>query len=415
MGALGAAMALGLLPASALAEDEGPGLSVGAGYVADMRRNAAGGLRTGNALSGLLDAGITWRSDRLLPGAWVTTSTSLIRVDGDAISGDLVGDLQGLNNIEADKGWYLYDLWTEISFDSRGAGSVRAGFLDLNAEFDSSDTAGFFIGPPFGIGTDLAQTGQNGPAVYPVTALGVRFGAAIGEAVTWRIAAYEGVPGRTDEHRFATARWHRDEGALLIGEVDYAPGTRIHKIALGSWTYTADFERIDAAATGRPVRLHGNRGAYAMVDAGIGSLGGIQIDGVLRAGVADARFNAVERYVGAAVVASRFLPGRPEDAIGFAVAHGRTGSGFRRQLTADGGLPASSETSLELTWRAPLTPWLAIVPSAQWVDSPGADHAQRDAMILGVRFEFTYARAWPLLAREIPDGAAAPLVVSNEQ
>ncbi len=89
-----------------------------------------------------------------------------------------VGDLQGLNNIEADAGWYLYDLWSEVSFGPRQGASVRAGLLDLNAEFDTSDTAGFFVSPPFGIGTDLAQTGANGPAVFPVT--------GAGPALRWR-------------------------------------------------------------------------------------------------------------------------------------------------------------------------------------------------------------------------------------
>jgi porin len=389
------------------------GIDLAAGYTADFRRNTTGGIEKGNAVSGLLEAGAMWRSDYLVPGAFVTTSASLIHVAGDSISGDRVGDLQGLNNIEADAGWYLYDLWSEVSFGSRRAASVRAGFLDLNAEFDTSDTAGFFISPPFGIGTDLAQTGENGPAVFPVTALGLRFGAGIGESLQWRIAAYEGSPGRTDRHRFATARFSHDEGALVIGELDFTPA-RLHKVAFGLWTYTAAFERIDAAASGNDVRAHGNRGAYAMIDAPLGSLGGARVDGVLRAGVASGRFNAAERYVGGAVVVSNLISGRPDDGVGVAVAHARTGYQFRSQLAFDGGAPTRGETAVELTWRAPLTQWLAIVPSVQWVATPGADRSMRNAVVAGFRFEMSYERSLPLLVRQAAPGQDADLVVANQ-
>jgi porin len=390
-----------------------PGIDFSAGYTTDLRRNTTGGIETGSAVSGLLEAGVAWRSAALLPGAFVTTSASLIHVGGDSVSGDLVGDLQGLNNIEADAGWYLYDLWSEVSFGPRQAASVRAGLLDLNAEFDTSETAGFFVSPPFGIGTDLAQTGENGPAVFPVTALGLRFGGALGESLQWRVAAYEGTPGRTDRHRFATADLSSGEGALLIGELNFAPA-RLHKLAIGAWSYTASFERVDAGATGNQVRGKGNRGAYAMIDAPLGSLGEARVDGMLRAGVADARYNAVGTYVGGAVVVSKLLSGRPDDGFGIAVAHARTGKPFRSQLASDGGRPAKSETAVELTWRAPLAQWLAVVPSLQWVASPGADRAARNAFVAGIRFELAWERSWSLLAKQAAPEQDSELVVSNK-
>jgi porin len=380
-----------------------PGLELSAGYTADFRRNTRGGFARGNAWSGLLEAGVAWRSDEVLPAGLLSTSASLIHVSGDGISGERVGDLQGLNNIEADSGWYLYDLWAEVAFGARQAASVRAGFLDLNAEFDSSDTAGFFVSPPFGIGTDLAQTGENGPAVFPVTALGVRLDGQAG-ALQWRLAAFEGSPGRTDRHRFATIDYSRAEGALLAGELQFA-AARLHKLAIGAWTYTARFERIDAASSGDVARRRGNRGAYAMVDAPLGALGQARLDGMLRAGFAAARFNASAHYAGAAVVASNLLPGRPDDGLGLAIAHARTGRQFRSQLAFDGGSPARSETALELTWRAPLAPWIAIVPSLQWIDSPGADRSRRDAFVAGARVEVSWERSWSMQARAPPPQA----------
>ncbi len=204
----------------------------------------------------------------------------------------------------------------------------------------------------------------------------------------------------------AKARW-------LIGELAFAPA-RLHKLALGAWSYTASFERIDAGATGNAARGKGNRGAYAMIDAPLGSLGDARVDGMLRAGVADARYNAVGTYVGGAVVVSNLLSGRPDDGLGIAVAHARTGRQFRAQLAADGGRPAHSETAVELTWRAPLAQWLAVVPSVQWVASPGADRSVRNAFVAGFRFEMSWGvpgRCW----RSQPAPEQDPeLVVSNK-
>lgn len=367
------------------------GLDLNLGYTVDARRNARGGLERGNAFSGLLEAGAVWRTGPLSPGVKATTSISLVHVDGDGISGDWVGDLQGLNNIEADEGWYLYDLWTEFSFGPEWGHSVRAGLLDLNAEFDVSDTAGFFVGSPFGIGTDIGQTGRNGPAVYPVTGLGVRVGGAAGQRMQWRIAVYEGTPGRTDGQHFATMKLGNDEGALVIGEINLLPA-RARKIALGAWSYTARFERIDAAATGNAAPVRGNRGVYALVDAPLGKPGGVRVDGMLRAGFADPRFNAVETYLGGALLWSGLLASRPEDAVGIAVAHARTSRQFRDALSFDGGEPGRSETAVEISWRSSLAGWLAMIPGVQWVHSPGADHSVGNALVVGLRFEIGHER-----------------------
>jgi porin len=212
-----------------------------------------------------------------------------------------------------------------------------------------------------------------------------------------------------DRNSFAPVDVSRQQGALLIGEVEF-DARGLNKLALGTWSYTAAFEPIDAQASGSAARK-GNRGAYAMIDMPLGMINAARVDGALRAGVADARFNAVSTYVGAAVVASHLLPGRPDDAVGVAIAHGRTGARFRSELALDGGLPAKSETAVELTWRAPLRPWLALVPSMQWVDSPGADRRLRNAWIVGARFEMNFGHSWPLLARQ--GGAADGTSLAN--
>jgi porin len=377
---------------------EGTGLALSIGYTGDMRRNTTGGIAVGNAYSDLLDLGATWGTNNLFAGTHFTTNLSVMHIGGDDISGGFVGDLQGVNNIEAPDAWHLYEFWSEFSFGGRSNASLRLGVLDLNADFDTPVTSGLFVGSPHGIGTELSQTGGNGPAVWPVTGLGIRLSGQWSEGLHWRIGAFEGTPGDDDEASFAAFDVERGEGSLLIGEVEYE-SDRVNKLSLGMWSYTADFDRLDAGLTAGAQPQNGNQGVYALVDLPLASVGPARVDGSLRVGVADGRFNPVDEFVGATIVVSHPVASRPDDAFGLAVAYGRTGDIYRT-VQALAGIPAASaETSYELTYRAPVTGWLALLPSVQFVSNPGADLAMRDAWVVGVRFELSHEKSWPMFAQ----------------
>jgi porin len=203
----------------------------------------------------------------------------------------------------------------------------------------------------------------------------------------------------------------RGEGSLLIGEMEYA-SDRVNKISLGLWSYTADFDRLDADQTTGPPSEHGNRGAYALVDLPLAQFASARLDGSLRVGVADARFNAVDQYAGATLVLSHPFEGRPDDALGFAVAYGRTGDVYRAVQDFAGIPAASGETSYELTYRSAFTDWLALAPAVQFVHNPGADLALRDAWVVGLRFELFHEKSWPMVAQR--GGKPDPSVASAQ-
>lgn len=390
----------------ARAQEEGPSFSVSASYTGDWRRNTTGGLRTGAEYSDSVDLGATWVADGLFANARMTTSLSVMYLGGGDITGSRVGDLQGINNLEAGNGWKLYESWVEFSF-GESSNTLRAGVLDLNAEFDTPVTQGVFTASPFGIGTEFSQTGARGPVCWPTTGLGLRAAGDIGSRLHWRFGAYDGAPG-TDDDDFMSTRVSSDDGALFVGELEYS-SERVHKLALGAWTYTADFERIDAALSASPAEQDGNQGFYAHFDTRLGSLGPVDIDGALRAGLADARFNAVDSYVGMALTATHLVPSRPGDTLGVGVARARLGDSYRAIRFSDGQPATAAETTFELVYRAELTPWLAVLPVVQFVRDPGADPLMDDSWIAGLRFELTRDRSWQLNAKREtpPDGSYA--------
>lgn len=374
---------------------DAPGLQLNASYLGDLRRNTTGGLEVGTAYAHRLDLGLTWNTTAF--GNRMTTNLSVMHMGGDAVSAELVGDLQSVNNIESPAGWKLYESWVEIAFGER-AGSVRVGMLDLNAEFDTPVSQGVFVASPFGVGTELSQTGLRGPAVWPNTGVGVRAAGGFSDHFAWRLGAYDGAPG-TDDDAFTSFEVSGDEGALLIGEIEYSSG-RVHKATVGSWAYTAAFDRIDASLLAEPEPERGNHGFYASLDAGLGTIADVDFDGSLRAGAAPARFNAVDRYVGAALTATHLWDARPGDALGLGIAYAHLGAPYQSVCEFDGTPATSGETIVELVYRAEYGSWLALVPNIQFVDSPGALRDIDDSWIVGLRFELAAEHGWHLAARQ---------------
>ena len=93
-----------------------PALSLSAAYTGDLRRNTSGGMSVGTAYSDAVDLGLSWTTDGLFSGARVTGNVAVMHLGGEGISGEYVGDYQGINNIESPPGWYLYESWVELSF-----------------------------------------------------------------------------------------------------------------------------------------------------------------------------------------------------------------------------------------------------------------------------------------------------------
>jgi porin len=109
-----------------------------------------------------------------------------------------------------------------------------------------------------------------------------------------------------------------------------------------------------------------------------------KIDGFARLGVASGRFNMFDSFASTGLKFTGWVPGRDEDEFGIAVAAAFTSEPWR-MLT--GAAPA--EVAFEATYRAQLTPWLAVQPNAHYIRRPAADPAIDDAVVFGIRTEIS--------------------------
>ncbi|KKC27455.1 hypothetical protein WP12_03175 [Sphingomonas sp. SRS2] len=342
-------------------EMQGP-ILLEATYTGEVMSVLDGGLRRGERYLDNLD--IVLEADLEAVAGWRGAELHVYGLynNGKSIS-DLIGDAQGASNIETGKRKLrLYEAWIDQKIGKHV--SIRAGRYDLNSEFDSLDASGLFVGSAHGIGTDISQTGLNGPSIFPATSLAARLEIRPAKGWALRSAVLDGAPGIGGDH-----------GALLIGEAE-APlfGGRI---LLGHWRYTARFDDHGGG------RRRGNGGVYLRGEAPIasGSIG--DLAGFFRIGTASGRINMFDRFASAGL---KLTGGwAEEDELGIAFASAFTAEDYR---TAFGG--GKAETAIELSYRTPIAGWLNLQPNIQYVRNPGADPTIGDALVLGMRFEASF-------------------------
>lgn len=344
-------------------------------------------------IAGVLDGGSS-QSGRFLDNLELTADISLERVFGwqgahvyahllnnsGGAPNDIAGTLQGVDNIEVERPrGKLYQFWIEQEF-AGGRGSVLAGLYDLNSEFYVTDAAGVFIAPAFGIGSELAATGPNGPSIFPSTALSLRGRWALTENQTIQAAivnAHAGVlgdPGGVDDEF--------DNGALIIAE--WARSGAIN-VRIGAWRYSDDQHDIrDTDGLGDPLQRTAN-GAYVSAEGVVWDAGDDDVretTAFIRVGGSDGDTTDFSGGWQAGLTVTQVFEGRPESVFGIGVNQAFVTSKFRANEIDLGNDPAHAESAVELTYSDRLLPYLTLQPDIQIIHEPGADRA-RDNVVVG--------------------------------
>lgn len=379
---------LAALVAAPLLHAETPAIRFDGVYTGDVIANLSGGVQTGDTYLDNLDLQLSADRGAIFGIPGLSGLLYGMRNNANEFSSEYVGDNHVVSNIDASKAFRLFEAWLDWSPDEDGARSVRLGLYDLNSEFDSIETGGLFINSAHGIGTDFSQSGLNGPSIFPVSSLALRVRTGWGDGGYAQFAVLDGVPGNPDDPDSNRIDLSGDDGALVVAEAGWS-GSDWRKLALGAWTYTADFERL--TDPGGP-QDDGNEGWYAIADRTVYTGDAVTVAAWLRVGQAEEKYNPYSGYVGFGTAATGLVPGRPDDELGLAVAIGLAGDEFEDARAADGLGTDSHETTLELTWRAPVTDWLVLQPDVQYIINPGNDPELDDAVVVALRFELSYSR-----------------------
>lgn len=351
----------------------------------DALETTEGGADSGFTHISQLDVAIEFETGGLF-GEKATWLASAFYNNGNSFT-NRVGDLQVVSSIEADgQGLRLNEAWVDQPLPS-GIGSVLIGRYDLNGEFDVIESALPFVNSAFGIGTDLGQSGVNGPSIFPATGLATRLRLVLNDQWQAKLAIIEGIPGNPDDPGSTYIDLDGDEGALIIAEATYDNGTR--KLMGGFWRYTRTPEPVCQPAD-CGARIDDNFGLYFRGETRLMQTAFGPIDGFFRVGSAAGEFNPFDRFYSLGILMDAPFPTRQDDRLGIALAYGMASDEFRRGLRATGTSPASREGVIELTWVASLAPNLTLQPTVQFIDNPGADRAIDDAWTVGLRVQLAF-------------------------
>ena len=393
---LGAAVSLSAA-APALADDKPPPtFSLSVRDTVDLWDDVAGGIERGAVVLHKLQISGTVQGDALgVPG--FSVHAQVFRTDGTSLS-RRVGDIQTVDSIDAVPVTRLFEAWVEkrIGNDDRSI-ALRAGLIDLNADFDSIATASLFANSSHGIGADLSRSGLNGPSIYPVSAAGARLSFLPSKRWTFRVGAFDGVSGDPDRPKaFVAERLANSDGVLLIGQVDYHLSDSA-KIEAGLWHYTAFTSSNDMLVTHGP---H-DQGGYASIEGPIP--GTRKWTAWARLGFASGKAQIIDRYFGFGGVRTGLFKGRKDDRVGIAIAQAHIGAPARETL----GLP-ETETAIEASYQLKIGKSFAAQPDVQYILHPAGESNVRSALVFGLRMVFTGGFPKKAPATEAADPTVPP-------
>lgn len=362
-------------------------LTLGLAYTGDVVGVVSGGADSDPRYLDNLDLTADADLERIVGWKGATAHVHILSNLG-ARPNDAAGTLQGVDNIEvASPAPRLFEAWIEQDF---GPATLRAGLYDLNSEFYASESAALLIAPPFGIGSELAASGPNGPSIFPSTALAARLGIKLpGEGSYLNFAAVNARASTLGDQDGVDFSFR--DGVLLIGEAGgKIAGFRLHA---GGWAYSEKREDIfHTDGLGNPL-LRPAWGAFAGIEAPLIDRESSKLTAFVRGGFSEGHTTPYAFGGQVGLLLEPALAARPDSAFSLGFHYARTNADFRAASLLAGDDPAPSEYALELTYADKLAPWLTVQPDLQVIANPGGIAGRDPAVVLGLRFSFEWTSA----------------------
>ena len=300
--------------------------------------------------------------------------------NGNSIS-ELVGDLQGISNIEAHEGVEILEAWLELT--NQTGLRLKGGILDSNADFDTVDPAQFFINSSHGIGPDFSSVGLSGPSIFPETGLGT---IAFFEQEIWsvKLGVFDPLTRTSGIELNAASNvdWNRSDGVLIASEVKV--NTTASTLSLGMWTSTFSLEKSYMELS----NLSNAKGIYTSL-----SRSDTFGDTYIRLGLSESKNAYIDRYIGAGWV-KNISPNAillSESLIGISWASARLGDlGIFSELPRDqhNSTDHSFEHVLEISTSTKLSEVVRLQPNLQYIIQPGAQSNAQSRLVVGIRGVF---------------------------
>ena len=341
-----------------------------ASYIGEVASNFTGGIKAGTTYLGL--ANLAAGFDTQKAGWWKGGEFRInaANTHGGEPSANLVGDFQGVSNIEAGNLTFLYELWYKQVIDNL---SLTVGLQDLNTNFAKSQNGSIFTNSSFGIHSSIAD---NIPSpIYPLTALGATLQWNVPGHFNLQTAIFDGTPDDFENNPYNTDwKLSKNDGFLTVMEIQF-PKSMINGLAgcykIGSY-YHQHNDTIDLEQQNYGFYFDGDQDIYKTANGMMSVFSQI--------GISPKKENKNNFYYSLGFHFSGISAKRKFDETGIAIAY----AGFGRT-------PSRNETAIELTYRIHVNETISLKPDLQYFINPsGTDAKLKNALTGLLRVELNF-------------------------
>lgn len=401
------------------------GVTFNATQTSDYIGNTQGGFKQGFIYDGLFQLDTDYDLNKMLGLKGASAHITGYVIQGLDLSPNNVGNIMTITNVESQPSVpKLGEVWVQQKFfDDRFA--LRAGQLQADKSFMISDTASVFVNSTFGFPDNWELNLPDGGPAYPNAVPGVL--AVFNPAPAWTLqaAAFNGSPsgntaqtpdGNSTGNKYGT-QFPLGNQVLTWIEAGYAfnPDDDSNDLPatwkLGAWYNSTKFNSLTTTTSGAPMGtddssgqpLTGNYSIYGVADLGIFRESGSPdqgLDGFLRVSVnPQSDRNPITWYFDTGLAYTGLFPGRPKDILGLGFAWADMSPAVSQQTRTSNAATGSitplptAESLVELTYQAPVSPWLTMQPVVQYIMNPGGkapmpnnpNAAIPNALVVGLR------------------------------
>ena len=287
-----------------------------------------------------------------------------------------IGDSFVASNIEAPNNFLAYEVFFRKAIGQHS--SLLLGLRDLNADFYSTESSKTLINSVFGISQSIAQSGVNGPSIFPVTAPAVSFSSQFSNSVYFQVAIFSAQAGNPDNPKGTFIANSLREGVLTISELGISTEEegRFFKSAIGVWSYSKKTEAFDPELGAAQ-----NKGVYAILDHSFSD----QLSVFLKYGTASKQVNEFSSAAELGFNCKGVIGIRPEDHLAFGFSQAEASKDFLRLNTR-----SRAESVSELAYQIVVGPGITITPDYQYIQNPGLIKGAKPVEVVNLRIDLHF-------------------------
>ena len=337
-------------------------VKLNASYIGDVVSNFSGGIKTGTTYLGLANLRVGFNTET---ANWWKGGKMFVNVGnthGGEPTATMVGDFQGISNIEAGNLSFMYELWYKQKL---GKLEMTVGLQDLNADFASNENGSIFTNSSFGIQSSIADNVAT--PIFPLTALGANVKWSVSDTFLWEAAIFDGTPDDFEINPYNT-EWKLSKNQGFLTVMEFQIKKSLLRGKTGNYKFGVYFHQ------------HNDTIAVEQRNGGFYFVGVQQISNKLfvfsQIGVSPKKMNKNNRYLSVGLNCKGPFDKRPNDQVGIALAY-----------AGIDGNKVGSETALELSYQLVVTKNIYLRPDIQYIINPAGTEVQlRNALVGFIRF-----------------------------